>query len=274
MTATTTAPSEALILTGDGYGLSIAPDAEAAKAELIQAASSIITVASAAESDAARDQVKRLASMRNLVEKSRKAVKEPVLKVGKQIDAKAAEFLAAITTEETRLTGLIGSYAQEQERIRRDEMARAEAARRETERLEQERARVERERLAAEEKARKEAEGKTGIDALQAEAALEEERERKAEEARKIEEQAKAAREQQNASFAAVTAPAPAGVTMVPDFEVTDIKSLYQNFPELVDLTPRRADILARIKGFATSYGKLPDVPGLRVFEKPKVFTR
>ena len=61
---------------------------------------------------------------------------------------------------------------------------------------------------------------------------------------------------------------------MVPDFEVTDIKSLYQNFPELVDLTPRRADILARIKGFATSYGKLPDVPGLRVFEKPKVFTR
>lgn len=274
MSTTTLAPTEALILTGEGYGLSIAPDAIAAKDELIQSASSIITVTSAEESDAAREQVKQLASMRNLVEKSRKAVKEPVLSVGKDIDAKAADFVASIVTEEKRLTALIGTFAQEQERLRREEAAKIEAARKEAERIELERQRVERERIAAEEKARKEAEGKTGLDAMRAEVAAEEERERRLEEERKLKEQADAAKAEQQTGLVTLAAPAAKGVSMVLDFEVLDAAAFYAAFPDLCEIKVKRADVLSRLKATREQKGIIPQVAGLRVFETTKVSTR
>lgn len=274
MNATATAPTEALILTGEGYGLSIAPDAISAKAELIQSASAIVTVTSAGESDSAREQVKLLAAMRNLVEKSRKAVKDPVLKVGKDIDAKASEFVAEIETEEKRLTGLIGSFAQEQEKIRREEARKAEAARLEAQRLEEEKARLERERIAAEEKARKEAEGKTGLEALQAEASAEEERQRREEEDRKLQEASDAAKAAQQTSIAALVESGPKGVSMVLDFEVLDAAAFFKAYPDLCKIEVKRAETLARLKATKEQKGIIPEVVGLRVFETTKVSTR
>jgi hypothetical protein len=112
---------QTLILTGEGYGLEIAPEATTLRDELATAAGAITTVTTNEEADAARAEIKRLADFRNLIEKSRKAVKEPVLAIGKDIDAKASEFGSVITTEEARLKKLVGDHALKVEAERRAE---------------------------------------------------------------------------------------------------------------------------------------------------------
>lgn len=54
-----------------------------------------------------------------LVEKSRKSVKEPVLKLGKEIDKRAADFVEELRAEEMRLATLAGDWQQLLEAQRR-----------------------------------------------------------------------------------------------------------------------------------------------------------
>jgi hypothetical protein len=122
-----------LILAGDGYQLTISPEAEKRKAELLTKSGAITIVTDNDESGRAQFQTRSLAAMRIEVEKSRKLVKEPVNRIGKMIDQAAAEFLIEITAEEGRIKQLIGNHAEEVLRIKaekeRIERAAFDAAR-------------------------------------------------------------------------------------------------------------------------------------------------
>jgi uncharacterized membrane protein YqiK len=261
-TATNT---EALILSGEGYNLEVAPDIIAQKATLIEHSALIVSVNDQSSSDAAGDQIKKLAAMRNMVEKSRTTVKAPVLAVGKRIDELAKEFQASITEEENRLKRLQGDYAAavlaERNRILREQEAQRQAEEKARREAEAAAAKIEADRIAAEQAAW---EATTPEEEAAAVKAADE---AKAAELKRLEEAAKAQ--------AVVTTPtfipeAVKGVKMVADFEVTDIDSLYRHNAGLVTLTERRKEILDAIAR-QTIGETLPTIPGLRVFLKPQV---
>jgi hypothetical protein len=267
MSNTTLEPTEALILSGEGYSLEVAPSVIEQKGALLQFSALIVEVRDAVSSEAAGHQIKKLAAMRNLVEKSRTTVKAPVIAVGKRIDALAGDFQAELSVEENRLKRLQGDYAVAVEKERQRVLAEMEKARQ----AEQERARLaeaaaalaERERIAAEAAAfaatTPEEDAAAAAAAQAAEAAV---AKRAAEEAARV---------------AALPVAAPAfvpeavkGVKMVADYEVEDIDALYRHNVGLVTLTERRKEILEAIAR-QTIGETLPTIPGLRVFLKPQV---
>ena len=287
----------ALAILGDGYQIQITPEAEAQKAIILSAARAVVAVTDPDSCDIAQSRLRSLASVRTAVESSRKIVKAPVIDLGKRIDGIAADFVADVVAEESRLSGLVAEYAREQQRIKREAELAAEQERQRVERerheaemaAQREAARIERERQAAE-KAAHEAE----IARLKAEAAQSEEGQRAAREAqekalaaqREAEARAEAARRQAEADAAAarereeaariaaaavIAAPAPAGVKEEIDFEVVDILAFVAKFPQLCRIEPKRADVLAALKKSFERNGKLPDVVGLRVFQNLKV---
>jgi len=265
---------EALILSGEGYSLEVAPSVIEQKAELIKHSALIVSVNDAVSSDAAGNQIKKLAAMRNLVEASRKTVKGPMLEVGRSIDALASDFQAELTVEETRLKKLQGDYAmkveQERQRVLREmELARQAEAKRIADEEASQRAAAEaaeKARIAAEEA---EWNATSPEDEAKAKAA--------ADEAARLEAQRIAAAQAQAEKIAATPPPAPAfipeapkGVKMIADFEVLDLDALYRHNVGLVKMEPRREEILRAIAG-QTIGDTLPTIPGLRVFMKPQV---
>ena len=107
-----------IILSGDGYSLTIDPAAHERKQEMLALASDITKVTTNDESGDARVHLSRLSAMRIEVDKYRKEIKEPVLRVGKLIDQAAKDFLAEIELEECRIKGLIGDHATEVARLK------------------------------------------------------------------------------------------------------------------------------------------------------------
>ena len=89
-----------IILSGDGYSLSIDPMAHVRKQTMLSASAAIEKVTTNDESGDARVHLSRLAAIRIAVDKCRKEIKEPVLRVGKLIDQAAKDFLAEIEVEE------------------------------------------------------------------------------------------------------------------------------------------------------------------------------
>jgi CRISPR/Cas system-associated exonuclease Cas4 (RecB family) len=252
MNATTT---EALILAGEGYQLTISPEARQKKAELLAKAASVTTVTDNDESNHAQFEMRKLAEMRILIEKSRKAVKEPVLLVGKAIDKAAADFLADIEGEELRIRGLVGAHAEEVERLK--------AIKAEEERRAFEDARAA--RLAKEQAEQAAAETRTIADVLAA---------KQAAEANKA---ALDARLQASEELA--TTQQAAGVRFAWDFEVTDIDLLAQRQRACVEITPRRREIKTMLDLWAERLtdDKLVDTfddLGIRLFKKPIISTR
>ena len=289
--------TNALAILGDGYQIQITPEAEKQKATILTAARAVVAVTDADTCDIAQSRLRLLASVRNAVESSRKQVKAPVIDLGKKIDGIAADFVADVVAEESRLSGLVTEYAREQQRLKREAELAAEQERQRVERerheaemaAQREAARIERERQAAE-RAAHEAE----IARLKAEAAQSEEGQRSAREAqeralaaqreaearaesarRQAEADAAAAREREEAAriaaAAVITAPAPAGVREEIDYEVEDILAFVAKFPQLCRIEPKRAEVLAALKKSFERNGKLPEVAGLRVFRNLKV---
>lgn len=253
-----------LILTGDGYGLTIAPEAEALRAKLLADASSISEVTDEQSCAIARQALKSLADFRLRLEKSRKDVKEPVLDLGRKIDKAAADFGAPTSTEEKRINGLIANYAAEQERKRREAEAEARRQAAEAERLRLEAERAKRE---AEEAAKRAANAdQMTLDDVASQAAAKAEAE--AAERARLEAQQKAAQ-----AAIAATSPSVAKAKPVLDYTVTDIVALYRACPDLVDLTPKRREILARLKAMQDR-DIPPAIPGIQVTEVFKVSTR
>jgi len=286
--------SNALSILGDGYTIAITPEAEQQKRTIVEASRRIIAVTDQDSCDIAQSRLKALAAIRIAVDKSREIVKRPVLELGRTIDGIARDFAAEVVAEETRLDQLIKEFAREQQRKAREA---AEAAERERQRIEREEheARMaafraeqeaERERMAAE-RAKHEAEmarlnaEKQKDAAAQAEArrreleAAQAQREAaaRADQARREQEAAaEEARRQSEAAAAAVVAPVvPQGVKEEIDFEVVDAHAFAAKFPQLVTIAPKRADILSALKKSYAKNGKLPEVPGLRVFQNLKV---
>lgn len=218
---TTIDETTALILAGEGYQLTIAPEAEARKAVLLKQAASITTVTSNDESADAQVQSRRLAQMRIEVEKSRKLVKEPVNRIGKLIDSTAKNFLDSLEAEEKRITRLVGDHATEVARIK------AEKEREERRAFEEARAAREAAEAAA---VAAEATGKVSdiVTAKQAE---------------KERQEALAARMEASAEVAGTKV--AEGVRFAWDFEVVDMGQVYQSAPDFVTMEIKRAAVLA-----------------------------
>lgn len=287
----------ALILSGEGYRFEVAPAAIAQKKLLIDAARAIVAVTDQVSCEAAQARLKGLVIMRNFAEKSRVEVKAPVIKIGKDIDNTAKEFTAEIVTEESRLSALVNEYVREQQRIAREAELAAE---RERQRLERERheaelaaqreqMRIEREKMEAERKAH-EAEMEriraeaAKSDEAQAEARRKQEAalaEQRAAEARlkaaqeQAERDAAEARRREQETVTVPTAPViPKGVKEEIDFEVIDVAAFYAAFPQFCEVTVKRGPLIDALKKSFAKKGRLPDVPGLRVFQNLKVKTR
>jgi hypothetical protein len=227
-----------LILAGDGYQLTIAPEAIQRKADILSASSTIQIVGDNDESAVAQRHTRQLAAMRIEVEKSRKLVKEPVNRIGKMIDQSAAEFLVEINAEEGRIKHLIGRHAEEVLRIK----AEAERA---------ERAAFEAARAA------REAAEEGGIAAVIA--------------------AKKAAAEKMEASAEVASAKVADGIRFAWDFEVFDLHKLAEKEPALVRIEPRRAEILAELKDMEElgyQVEALASTFGIRAFKKPIVSSR
>jgi hypothetical protein len=255
MNNTITEETTALILAGQGYDLTVSPEAEKRKADLLVTSRHVTSVTSNDESSVAQRVSRSLASMRIEIEKCRKEVKEPVNRIGKLIDQTAKDFVAEIDAEEKRITRLVGAHAEEVARIKREKEA--------AERRAFEEARAARE--AAEAAAAAAANTNKISDVIAA---------------RRAEEERKAlfdARMEASAEVAATNV--ASGVRFAWDFDVTNIAALYNASPELVRLEPLRADILAAIKDAAAQMGDEAacayfEQVGLCVFKKPVVSSR
>jgi len=227
-----------LILAGDGYQLTISPEAEARKAALIEKASAITTVTSNDESGRAQFQTRSLAAMRIEVEKSRKLVKEPVNRIGKMIDAAAADFLAEITAEENRIKKLVGDHAEEVLRIK----AAKEAE--------------ERKAFDAARAAKEEAEAGGIAAVIAAKKAL--------------------ADKLQSSNEVAATRLAD-GIRFAWDFEVESIEAVYNTAPAFVTMEIKRSVVLSWIREMEEA-GENIEVAamqiGIRAFKKPIVSSR
>lgn len=251
--------NQILTLSGDGYGLTVKTEAIALKESLLQSALTVQKIESEPEVAQARALVKQLAAFRTQLEKSRKAVKEPVLEVGRKIDAAAEKFGAEVLAEEKRIIALGQAYAAEQERIRRQV---AEKMRREAEeaaRKAAEEARILAQQAAAAEAALRKSQNAEAEAIQRAEVEMKKRIEAEREAARlKLEAQAVAA-------AAVFDAPAVAGTKAEADYEITDINALRAAAPQFVELTVKRAVLLAFIK---SSPGV--QIPGVKIVEKIK----
>ena len=227
-----------LILAGDGYQLTIADEAIIRKAELLAHSANITTVADNDESARAQFHIRHLAAMRIEVEKSRKLVKEPVNRIGKMIDAAAAEFMIEINAEEGRIKRLVGNHAEEVLRIK----AEAERA---------ERAAFDAARAA------REAAEEGGIAAVLA--------------------AKKAATEKMEASNEVAAAKIADGVRFAWDFEIGSIEAVYRAVPDLVSLEIKRSAVLAWFKSMELAdedVAAAASLAGIFAFKKPIVSSR
>ena len=246
--------TDTLILSCEGYTLTICQEAETSKRDLLVASSNVCKVTNNDESADAAYVMRSLAQMRIMVDKGRKDVKEPVLRIGKLIDASAKTFLLEIESEEARLRKLIGDHA--------SEVARIAAIKAEEERKAFEIARAAREAAAAAQDAA-EASGKISdvIAAKQAEQARQE---------------TLGARMDASSELAATKV--ADGVRFAWDFEVDDIDLLLVSEPNLVELTFRRSEILQWLKGIEAENDRDPiaiaNACGIRAFKKPVVSSR
>lgn len=227
-----------LILAGDGYQLTISDEAIARKASILAKSESVTSVTSNDDSASAQRHTRALAAMRIDVEKSRKLVKEPVNRIGKMIDAAAAEFMVEINAEEGRIKQLINAHAEEVMRIK----AEKEAA---------ERAAFEAARAA------REAAEEGGIAAVLA--------------------AKKATAEKLEASSEVASTRLADGIRFAWDFEIDDIAAVYRDAPDLVNLEIKRAAVLAWFRDLEAQGCNVATCAALlsiRAFKKPIVSSR
>ena len=245
--------TDTLILSGEGYSLTICQEAETSKRELLASSALVATVTNNDESADAAYVMRSLAQMRIMVDKGRKDVKEPVLRIGKLIDTSAKTFLLEIDAEEARLRKLIGDHA--------NEVARIAAIKAEEERKAFELARAAREAAAAAQDAA-EASGKISdvIAAKQAEQARQE---------------TLGARMEASSELAATKV--ADGVRFAWDFEVTDMEAVLNGLRDYVEITVKRSPILAWFKEMeenGKSVEAIAECHGIRAFKKPVVSSR
>ena len=253
MNTMTDTDAGSLILTGGGYSLSISPEATLRKVRLLDSACQVLSVTSNYESANAQRVSRTLGQMRIEVEKARKAVKEPVNRVGNLIDQVAKDFMLDVEAEERRIQRLVGEHA--------ECVVRAKEESEERERAAFDAARAARE--AAEDAAEAASESGTIADRIAA---------TKAQAAR-----LEALTARMDASAEVADAKVADGVRFVTDYEVVDINLLADRKRELVWITPARLKILALLKDLSDDGQDIVAEGaeiGLRVFKKSVVSSR
>lgn len=255
--------------------VAIQPEAIEQRDDLLQIAAQVREITDDASQSAAVSVMRSLKGMIKAVEDSRKAVKAPVLDIGRTIDGIAAEFVGLVEKESTRLNGLLSDYqakarkaAEEAERLRQAELKRQTEER---ERLEAEQRKLEADARAAAEAARLAAEAEfladepneaTSLAAAAAAEALRVEREklaaveaaRRAAEADRLRVLATPARQ----------ADKPKGVSVsdVWRFEVLDLDALMKARRDLVRVEPNKEAINDAMRRGAR------EIPGLRIYSE------
>lgn len=256
----------------------LAQSALDAKATALADARGILTVTSDMDAVLAGDSLTTIKGLLKACETGRKAIKEPVLELGRKIDATAAEYAAELVAESDRLSRLVSAHV-EKKRREAEEIERKRQA---------ELRRIEEERLAAEREAKRKADEEAARLAREAQAAID--AAKNAEEAERIKQRAveaaeRAKAEQERAAIAAEeaakaraaqvmnapvkAAPKIAGVSVRPvwKFEVTDIRALYAARPDLVLLTPMVRDINAAIADGV-------EIPGIKAWQESEARVR
>ena len=227
-----------LILAGDGYQLTISEEAIQRKSMILSMSAFVTSVTSNDDSAAAQFHTRSLAAMRIEVEKSRKLVKEPVNRIGKMIDAAAAEFMVEINAEEGRIKQLISKHAEEVMRIKA------------------EKERIEREAFEAARAAREAAE-EGGIAAVLA--------------------AKKATAEKLEASTQVASTKLADGIRFAWDFEVDDINAVYAAEPMFVSMEIKRSTVLAWFRELDAAdedVAARASLLGISAFKKPIVSSR
>ena len=222
-------------------GINVTDDAQSIASNLHSELAEIVRVDSPATQAVATERAVNAQSFLKRLEASRKAVKAPILELGRRVDALADELAAPVTAEMKRVGGLVAKFQQ------------AEAVRVEQERIE--RQKREQEAMAAARLAA-EAERKAAA-TMQTEADLQ----------KAIEAEA-AAKAKEAEMYKTLTAPVPAPVKAagsvtkkVMRWEVTDIHALYKAAPHLVRMEPNAAAIKASCVASQT-------IPGLKLWEE------
>lgn len=248
-----TTETTALILTGQGYELLIAPEAEKRKHELLMMSGKVGCVNDNDESARAQVVTRALAQMRIAVDKSHKEVKAPVLKIGKLIDQTKKDFMVELEAEEGRVNKLIGNHAMTVARAK----AEAEAAERKAF-DDARRAREEAERAAA-------AAASTGkiSDVLAAK------------QAEKDRQEALASRMEASAEVAGTKV--ADGVRFAWDFDVENVVEVFKASPTLCSLEIKRAAVLTwfrELEAAGCDVATCAMLVGISAFKKPVVSSR
>jgi hypothetical protein len=99
-------------LTADAYSL---------RKEALSAAGAVARVETDEQQGVAVEALRLLKEIRNGIESSRKAVKAPVLALGRKIDEIASDFLESCSKQEGRLQGLINHYQRKLMELKREQ---------------------------------------------------------------------------------------------------------------------------------------------------------
>lgn len=264
----------ALSITGEGYTIALTPEALAAKQKAINEAKGIITVTTEKGAELARSSVKALKSFRTKIEASRKLVKEPILEAGRRVDKVAKDLSDELTAEEKRVEKLVLAFSTEQERQRQLIAAEAERKRKEAEEEARKLQEAEEEARRAKDAALVEEASSGGSTSLadiiaRAKAIDEAEAAEKA-----VEERQAAASAASNLAVAlerTASASSSVSVSKIIEFDVLDINEFFKAHPHLVSLAAKTAEVKAFLKAEKARLGKLPSIPGIRVYERERL---
>lgn len=186
-----------------------------ARSELLAESSLCLTVEDDIQNSVAAEIQGRLAIMRRAVEKVRKALKDPLIKCGREIDAKAEEASSVILREETRIGRLCGDYLSLKAAKERALQAAARAA--------------------------EDAERRKQEDLAKASSIEEHDRIR----GEMLQAKLEAQKAKESAEVAAQSAPTPSGQKAREDWELTftDLYALARAHPGCVRITPLEGEI-------------------------------
>jgi hypothetical protein len=139
-----------LITVGDVTSTEVAlvDSAVALRDDLLAKAREVTAIADAFDAECAADVLRSITGATREVETARKAVKAPVLDLGKRIDDVAKQFSGDLSVEANRISRMLGSYEAE-ERRKQQEAERAARAEEEKRRREMEAATTDEDRHEA-----------------------------------------------------------------------------------------------------------------------------
>jgi hypothetical protein len=238
----------------------LSPEFLSAREDAIASVSLVARVTNAKENELASAAVGQCLSLTRAVEAARKKVKEPVLDLGRRIDAISKAATDEINAAMAPVQQMLNDFAQAER-----ERAAAEARRIERERQEAERV-ANAERLAAEMRAQAELDAtlqaaKSEADRAAAEAKATADR-LAAEEAQRKAQELAAARAAQDMQANAPSRAAGQTVKLEIEIAVTDLWALARAHPACVKIEPRLSEIKALIDG---GVDRIPGVTWKRV---------